>query len=77
MNMQPAAYLYTYKDKDGKEFTVPEAIAAIPVRVTHLYTKDQMAMAQEAVKIEACLIVKHTINGDVYCEKIRKIQTMA
>lgn len=76
--MQPKAFLYTYKDsRTGEEFTTHAPIAGVPIRVTHLYTRDQMAMAQEAVKIEACLIVKHTINGDVYCEKIRKIQTMA
>lgn len=77
MNMRPVAYLYTYKGDDGKEFTVPEPIAAVPIRVTHLYTADQVAMAQEMVKIEAMLIVKHTINGDVYCDQIKKIKTLA
>jgi len=75
MNMRPVAFLFTYIDKTtGKEFTVSDPIPAEPVRVTHLYSADQMAMVQESIKIESALLLKGVINGDIYANRIRNIE---
>lgn len=74
MNMQPVAHIFTYKDGEGREFHTYEPIKGVPVRVQHLYNADQMAMAQEAIKIEAAMVVQHALNGNIYAARIRQIE---
>ena len=77
MNMRPVAFSYVYSDSLGNEevfFHIHKE--RVPVRVEHLYSADQMAMAQETIKIEAALILKGCLNGDIYADRIRKIEIL-
>ena len=79
MNMKPVAYRYSYVDECAigyGEFQTFVPMEAIPIRVEHLYSADQMAMAQETIKIEAALILKGCLNGDIYADRIRKIEIL-
>ena len=81
MNMQPVAYRYYYANDlnigNGKDFVFMTPFKGqVPTRVEHLYSADQMAMAQEAIKIEAALIVKGVLNGDIYAKRIRNIEIL-
>ena len=77
MNMQPVAYRYVYSDDHGNEVAFFEVQKdRVPVRVDHLYNVDQLALAQEIIKSKAVLIIKHTLNGDIYADRIRKIEIL-
>ena len=77
MNMQPVAYRYVYSDDHGNEVALFEVQKGrVPVRVDHLYSADQLALAQETTKIEAALILKGCLNGDIYAGRIRNIEIL-
>lgn len=77
MNMQPVAFRYVYADSLGNEESFHHIHEErVPVRVEHLYSADQMAMAQEVIKIEAALILKGCLNGDIYAGRIRNIEIL-
>lgn len=74
--IRPVAFLFTYVGDDGEEFTTHEPIDRVPVKVQHLYDAGQMAEAQEIIKIRAAAVVQQTLNGNIYADRIRKIETV-
>ena len=74
MNMRPVAHVFTYKDESGELFTTNAPVKGVPVKVEHLYSADQLVMAQEAIKIEAAMVVQHALNGNIYADRIRRIE---